>query len=317
VADRTRGGGADPKDAPLWASYCGARLMALGLPPSEIEQAGEARAASMLRHCLGMGPDDAAYHARRCVLYRRESVLHEFLAINLVPHSVAQILDQMEVVGLDRLRGLGRGRGLVLVSLHYCLHSSLLGLWLARATARGLFDDLTMLVVSDPTGALRPSHTRLKQLEQADVWDLAKTTLLDRRLVGSPWSARRLVSRAKDGGTVLLLPDAVFLRAAEEGALRLNVGCRAVGVPQGAAWVAQSAGVPVVPVHVRPHEDDRHAIVFGCPAYPQTGANSTAPIRDALQGLLDRTVLADPAPWQGWLREGFAQASGVPDPVPP
>lgn len=65
------------------------------------------------------------------------------------------------------------------------------------------------------------------------------------------------------------------------------------------------------------HEDDRHAIVFGYPAYPQTGADSTAPIRDALQGLLDRTVLADPAPWQGWLREEFARATGVPDPVPP
>jgi hypothetical protein len=51
-------------------------------------------------------------------------------------------------------------------------------------------------------------------------------------------------------------------------------------------------------VHVRPQGHDRHAIVFGPPSDPGTGTNAIV-IREALDGLLSKTVSVDPG-----LREG-------------
>lgn len=285
--------------------------MALSLPSNEIEQAGELRAAAALRHCLGMDAAAAAYHARRCVLYRRELVLHELFMLNLAPRSLGQILDTIDVVGLDRLREMGRGRGVILLSLHYSLYSSLLGLWLARATVRGLFDNLTILVLSSLTGTLRPPQTRLEQLEQAGIWSLARTTLLDRRLMGAPWAARELVARVRQGGAVIMLPDAAFLPAAAGRALPLRIGRQDVGLPRGAAWLVRSTGVPVVPVRIHPYQDDGHAIVFDDPVRSQAESDSAAMVQAVVQRLLDQTALADPGPWEGWLREGLAEAIGI------
>lgn len=295
---------------PIWDSYCGARIIAFSLPPSEIERAGELRAAAALRHCLGLDAADAAYQARRCFLYRREVLLHEVFTLNLAPLALDQILDAMDVVGSDQLRDIGPGQGVILLSLHYSLYSSLLTLWLAQATVRGLFKDLTVLVLSNPSGSLRPPQRRLEQLEQAGIWSLTRTTLVDRRLLGAPWAARKLAACVNGGGAVVILLDALFLPAGSERTLTLSIGRQNVGVQRGAAWLVRSTGAPVVPVHIHPHGDDGHAIVFDSPVCPATETDGGAAVQGIMQRLLEQTVLADPGPWEGWLREGFAQAIG-------
>jgi lauroyl/myristoyl acyltransferase len=227
--------------------------------------------------------------------------------MNLSPTAWIQILDRMDVIGLDHLAGLEQDQGLVLVSLHYSLYSSLLVLWLARATVRGLFNHLTMLVVSNPAGALRPSERRLSQLAEAGIWDLARTILLDRRLIGASGATRQLVRRIRDGGAVLILPDAAILPAGEKG-LTVRVGHQTVGMPPGLAWLCRTTGTPLASVYVRPHADDQHAIEFGIPAYPGIIKNSDAVVRDVFVALVEQAISDDPTPWEGWLRDGLLPA---------
>jgi hypothetical protein len=289
----------------FWAAYCGARFMALSLPLTQRERIRKHRAAVALSQCLGMDARTAAYHARRCLLYRREAVLHEIFALNLAPSFLLRIVEAMEVAGADRIKA-GRGEGLLMISLHYSLYSSLLVFWLARATACGLFRNLAVLVLSTPTGSVSPSQQRLALLQQGGIWS-AETRLIDRRIMGSPWSARRLISYIKMGGAVLILPDATFVSTTNSRAVTLKLGKECVAVPRGAAWLVQQTDVPLISVHVHPYED-RHAIVFDSSKDPDAGKDSIGRVRDALQHLIEQTVLVDPGPWEGWLREGFTEA---------
>jgi hypothetical protein len=51
---------------------------------------------------------------------------------NLLPHEPSEI-------GLEQVFRLKRGQGAFLISVHYSLYSSLLVLWLTRATVQNLF----------------------------------------------------------------------------------------------------------------------------------------------------------------------------------
>jgi len=291
-----------PVADPLWDAYCGARFMALGAPATDLEQAAEQRARKTLTRCLDLDAATAAYQASRCVLFRRELVLHDYLAINLAPAALNQILDAIEVVGLEHAGG--RAGGTILLSLHYSLYSNWLGLWLARATARGLFSHLDIIVLSTPAGSLRLSQRRTADLGRAGIWD-DRTRLVDRRLTGNAVAARTLLDRLRAGGAVMVLPDASLLPAAGRRTIAVLVGRQYVGLPRGPAWLVRLSGAHVVPVHIRPCSDDHHSIVFGSPARPGPEADADTFMQAIVQRLLDQTVATDPAPWEGWFRDGL------------
>jgi hypothetical protein len=163
------------------------RRLGRGSPITRIEQSAEQRAAAALSCYLGVGQAAAAYYARRCILFHRDQVLHEALVLDLPAHRIPDILSSVKAVGADQLATLDPSRGIVLVSLHYGLYSSMLIWWLAQATARKLFKKLTVLMRSNPTGQYLVSSRRLEDFEAAGVWSRG-VTLVDRTVVGPYWN---------------------------------------------------------------------------------------------------------------------------------
>jgi lauroyl/myristoyl acyltransferase len=206
-------------------------------------------------------------------------------------------------VGADQLAAIDATRGIVLVSLHYGLYSSMLIWWLAQATARNLFKRLTVLMRSNATGQYLLSSRRIEQFEAVGVWS-RQVTLFDRTRLGPSGAARALLDRLGPREAILLFPDAV-LHSATERALTVKLGRLELGLPRGATWLAQTSRCPVVPVNIRPHGDNAHAVVFGPANLPASPSNTTTRVNAAVQYLVDQTVMVDPSPWEGWLREGL------------
>lgn len=292
-----------------WAAYCAARLVALGAPFDEAEGAALARAEAALRRSIGLEPAPAAYQARRCLLFRREHLIHESFVLDMDLRRMPQILDSVAVIGLEHLLSVDQGRGLLLVSLHYSLYSSVLVQWLARAAARGVLGRrLTVLLRSGYTGYGLPPEGRLEAAERAGLLSRASFALLDRTPSGPAAAARSLAAELRGGNAVLLFPDARFVPQSDK-ALVVSVGRQTVGLPRGAAWLVQAVRCPVLPVHLRPDGEDRHAIVFGPALDPATGLDPRSLVEAALQHLVQDAVLVDPGPWEGWLRDWSAQAA--------
>lgn len=282
----------------FWPTYRSARLRILAQPFQEVEARLAAQVAQVLQDYLGLDAPTAAYQARRNVFHRRERLLHETLTLDLAPERLGELLDAITVEGIDHLLRLPDDRGTLLVSLHYSTVSSLLCLWLAGAAARGTFSHLTVLLDSGPAGSLGLPASRVDELEAAGLARRSATTLVDMDTAAS--ATRHLVARLRSGGTALVLPDAGFVPATEGKAVPLTLGRRQVGIARGAAWLAEVARCPIVPVHIRP-DGDTYTIVFGAPVEPGAGGDAAGAIQSVAQGLLERTVLRDPAPWEGWL----------------
>jgi hypothetical protein len=286
-----------------WAAYGALRYAALGFPLTRIEQSAEQRAAATLSCYLGIRQAAAAYYARRCILFHRDQVLHEVLGLDLPARRMPEILSSATAVGVDQLATLDPSRGIVLVSLHYGLYSSVLIWWLAQATVNNLFKRLTVLVRSNPTGQYVASSRRLKDLQAAGVCSRS-VTLFDRSAVGPIGTARALLGRLGPREAVLMFPDAK-LRPAAEQTPTVTIGRYNLGLPRGAAWLAERRQSTVVPVYVRPHGDGAHAVVFGPAMPPASHDDATARVTATVQHLVNQTVMLDPSPWEGWLRESL------------
>ena len=280
------------------SSYHSWHRLVLAPPLTELEQVLAHRVGAALEAWLGLDSAAAAHQARRWVLFRRVHLLHETLTLELAPDRLAQLLDTVAIEGLEHLRGLRDDQGILLISVHYSLYSSLLELWLARAAARGLFRHLTLLFI--PASAPEVSARRKAELESAGLIRRGTTTLLLTNLKGSLGVTRQLLGRLQAGEVVLVLPDARLLPGADARALSVTLGQRRLGVPRGAAWLAQMAHCPIVPVHIRPHEEDRYILTFGPPAELEHAADAPSRVQSMVQSLLDQTVLADPGPWDAW-----------------
>lgn len=281
--------------ADFWLAYRGWRLRTLIPPLNQIERTISDRVALRLQDYLGLDPPGAAQQARRNVFYRRERLFHETLALDLSPDRLHELLDAMAVEGVDQLRELPAAQGILLLSLHYSVFSSLLLLWLTRAAAQGLFKHLTILIDPGPGGTHGLPSIRADVLEAGGLGRRSATSLLDMKNV--PSATRQLTAELRDGGAALVLPDATFLPSTADRALSLRVGDRQALLPRGAAWLAQVARCSVVPVHTRPLGDS-YALVFGPPV--STEDDPASAVEVALQRLFAQTALADPGPWEGW-----------------
>jgi hypothetical protein len=285
-------------------AYYAARYAALSLPLIEMEQTAEQRAAEAMGKWLALGQSAAGYYARRSLLYQREVRLHEALVLSMPPAHIPEILDEMKVMGFPPPFDVEGNHGVLLVSLHYNLYSSLLIWWLARATVQGHFNSLTVLMRSTDTGQYFLSDQRIAEFESVGVWSRSKVTLLDRTALGSPVAARDLLRRLNSGGAVLVFTDA-WLMPPGDRSLTVRVGQKKIGLPRGVAWLGQMSGTLCVPVYIRPHGEQSHAVGFG-PAVSFRERDDAASVAEsALQYVVDQTIGVDPSPWEGWLREGL------------
>jgi lauroyl/myristoyl acyltransferase len=289
-----------------WATYCAARLLALGAPLDDLEQAAMARAEVSLQRCFGFDSAAAAYHARRCLLFRREHLIHESFVLDMPVSQVLQIIDSVVVVGLEQLLHVNKSRGLLLVSLHYSLYSSLLWLWLARAAARGLIRRFTVFMRSGYMAYGAVSEHRWEHAERSGLLSRESFALVDRTESGPSAAARELVSRLRRGDVVLLFPDASFIPQ-KDRAIELSIGRQTISLPRGAAWLVQAVQCPVLPVYLRPDAADGHAVVFGAVHDTRAGFDPGSVVQGALQHLVHDTVMADPGPWEGWFRDWLPQ----------
>lgn len=285
-----------------WAVYCASRYVALSLPSPEIEQEAEKRAAAAMQCYLALGPESSSYYSRRCILFRRDHLLHDALALDIVPDRIPVLLNSVSDVGTNQLRNVEPGQGVLLVSLHYSLYSSMLIWWLARATVRGIFNSLTVFFRSNALGRYVLSEQRINEFENIGVWSRTRVTLLDGTAVGSPAAARMLSNQLSAGGAVLVFPDAWLLPDTDKS-LTVCIGQQTLGLPRGVAWLLKASRCTIVPVHIRPHAEHSHAVVFGSPAYFNSNQDPSETAKATLQQLVDQTILVDPSPWEGWLRE--------------
>lgn len=291
-------------------AYASARYATVGVAVQEFEQEAEARAKDAIGDYLGVSDAAAAYYARRCLLCHRELFLHELLALDMPSESLAELVETVDVVGERELGLLDLRRGVVLVTLHYGLYSSLLLWWLARAVVRGLLDGLTILIRTTAAGQYMIADSRLAEFEAQGIWKCESVELFDREAVGPNGTVQALRDRLGPGAAVLVFLDPELRPASRSDSLRVRIGMRSVGLPRGAAWVAAAGPAAVAPVHIRPHRDTRHAVVFGSTYRPASGFEARAAVHAAAQHLVDTTIMADPSPWEGWLREGLVDLAG-------
>jgi lauroyl/myristoyl acyltransferase len=251
------------------------------------------QASSAMQRYLGLSPADASIQGRRAALFRRERLFHEVLLLDLDPGRLNELLDRVEVTGANHLSP--DGRGVLLVALHYSLFSSLLCLWLARSAKQGLPPHLSIMVDTGPAPGLGMRAERLAALEASGLVarDRATLSTLDRPTA----VLRTLTRRLREGAAVLLFVDANFRSATVGGGLPIDIGAGRIAFPAGVSWLADRTGCAVVPTSIRPKADG-HTVVFSPPA----ASSEARAIRSALQNLINETVVADPGPWEGWVR---------------
>jgi lauroyl/myristoyl acyltransferase len=278
--------------AAFWPAYRAWRLAQLAQPFGAADQALAATVAAALRRCLGLDSDDANRQGRRYVFQRRERCFHEALALDLPADRLRALLDAAPVRGAEHLQAAPRDAGLLLLSLHYGAYSSLLCLSLARAAGRRVLPPLTIVLNSGAAGALGFPERRASELEAAGLGSRATTTFLDMRSEGA---ARRLVRALRGGETVLLLPDAALTAAPGASDAALSLGRLRLALPRGIESLAPRTGARVLPVYSHA-AGDAYGLCFG----PITSPAAPAPVRSAVQWLLDGPVAAAPGAWEGW-----------------
>jgi lauroyl/myristoyl acyltransferase len=285
----------------VWGRYRAAALLALAAPFTQEDQLAIRRATLALSHCLGLAPDAAATAARRCLLLQRQRRYCDVLFMRLPPPALAELLDTVTAEGLAHLDGLQQERGVLLLSVHYSLSTSLLWLWLARATAQGRFRHLATLFRSGPVGGYADLWRRFGELETVGLLRRETLSAIDRNERAPLGSARAVLAHLQAGESLIALPDTPRAPSDHPRALTVQLGRQPIGFPRGVVWVAERVQCPVVPVHLSPRGNG-YAIVVGPVRDPHGPDAARAAVQSVLEELLNQTALAEPAHWEGWLQ---------------
>jgi hypothetical protein len=266
-----------------WASYLGARRAALSCC-ADPDAGTIGRAERRLRTHLGMGPDEAHRAARRCFLYAGDAAFHDQLLASGrfdILHRVA------EMTPADPLGGVGMG-GTVAVSLHYGPATSILPLWLARASHDGLMPAFGVIQNSrsNPSVMLPPERQAALAKNGFPLVDL------DIARLGEIGALRSALAILNTGGTVLIFADGQLPTASAKRTVACRLGDGALALAHGAQWLARSAGAALLPLLVRPTRES-HRVVSLPAMRPENAAG-------AYQALIDAAMGFDPAPWSRW-----------------
>jgi len=274
---------------PLAARYTAARLIALAAPlESAMERSALERAVTRLRDSFGLDDEDAEFLARRCVLFQRDRRLHETLLLRAEPRQLRSIVDDVEIEGIDRLEGGHRGR--LILTFHYGPYSSLLWLALARAAAARRLPPVTFVLNRQLDPNLVMSRDRWDTLVAHDVIPPHAFTPFDLARGGVAVS-RDLAATVRNGGSLLIMPDAWFVPPDTRASLTCCIGQRTVGFPRGADWIARRTECEIVAAWIQPDQHSHHIVL-------EPAGN----IAEAL-AVLAGVVSTDPAPWEGWTRD--------------
>jgi hypothetical protein len=271
-----------------WASYLAARRAALHscADHPDVATAAIGRAEARLRAYLGIGSDEARVQARRCFLYASDAAFHDQLLasgrIDLLHALVAKIEADHRSPLCDQ-----RG-GAVAVSLHYGPATSILPLWLAMAAQRGLIPELGVIENSRRNPSVMVSASRLAELGACG-FPIAD---LDIARLGELSVLRRALAILRGGGTVLIFADGQLPEPGAKRTFECQLGRRPLVLPHGPNWLAHAAGVPLVPLLLKPQADNHRIVAL--PASPPSRAQS------AVQALIDEAMALDPAPWSRW-----------------
>jgi hypothetical protein len=272
---------------PAWTSY----LLARGTALAGCASAGDAaasidRAESRLQKYLGMAPEPASAQARRSFLYSGDAAFHDQLLASGSTELLHEIVERTD--GDEPVLAPEQARGGVLVTLHYGLATSILPLWLAMASRRGMIGPFAVIQNSQRNPNVMLSAERLARLGQrgfpfADL-DLAR--------LGELGALRRALEILQRGGRVLIFADGQLPRKDARQALTCRIGRGSLTLPRGAEWLARNAGVPMLPLLLAPQGDGNRIISL------DTRAPEEA--HGAVQSLIDRAMALDPAPWSRW-----------------
>ncbi len=276
-----------PLDAAVWDCYVSARSEALrGYAASADAKDAVERVAARLKAYLGLADDQATNQARRAFLYAGDAAFHDQL---LATGRIDILRMAVERLGDLPLRpGATAGAGMLAVSLHYGPATALLPLWLAMASGRGLLGEVGVIENSRRNPSVMLSARRHAELAACG-FPFAD---LDMATLGELGAMRRALAILRDGGIVLIFADGQLPQPSAKRTLRCRLGCRPLALPCGTQWLAETAGVPLKPLWLRP-ERDSHGLM-DLPLCLPSGAER------AVQALIDTAMAADPAPWGRW-----------------
>jgi len=270
-----------------WDCYLSARRAALSTAASaQTAAAPVARARARLQDYLAIEDAAALTQARRSYFYTADAAFHD----QLLASGRADVL-QAAVAGAETagptLAQAGR-RGALAVSLHYGAATAILPLWLAAASRNGLTPEVGVIENSRRDANIMLTAERHAELGRcgfpfADI-DLAR--------LGELGAMRRALAILRRGGIVLIFADGQLPRLDAKRTLTCRLGRRPFPLPHGAAWLAKSADVPILPLLLHPQGDGSR--IDRLPAYSPAGAQAS------IQALIDRAMDTDPAPWWRW-----------------
>jgi hypothetical protein len=270
-----------------WTSYLLARGTALGgcAEPGDAA-ASIGRAESRLQAHLGMAQDQARIHARRSFLYSSDAAFHDQLLASGGTDLLREIVERTNVD--ERPFAPERARGALVVTLHYGLATSILPLWLAMASRRGMIRRFAVIQNSQRNPNVMLSAERLARLADcgfpfADL-DLAR--------LGELCAIRHALAILRQGGVVLIFADGQLPRKDAARTLTCRIGRGSLTLPRGAEWLARSAQVPLLPLLLGPQGDGNRMVSLD--------AHAPGDAQSALQSLIDRAMDLDPGPWSRW-----------------
>ncbi|GEM_PF-3010216 len=279
----------------LWPAYRCLRVLAIARPLDEWELQAERRVGANLQACLGLPAGEAVRQARRWILLRREMLLHEVLAAQMEAPGMVELVRAIEIVAPSSP---GVFERTLFVSLHYSVYSTLPWLKLAEVVSPRAAGGLRVLFDSGLDRRWRfPRADRLAELSRAGLLAGSTAQLVDRALQGPSAAARDLVRHLKMGGSAFLLFDAA-LAGRERHAFEVRIGAARASFPSGATWLARASGAHLVPTWIEPR-DDGYVLQLGEPVTPRADAQE---LNQAIQLMVDRTILRRPGLWEGWLR---------------
>ena len=123
------------------------------------------------------------------------------------------------------------------------------------------------------------------------VHELERAGVLPRgALVAIDGGVRRVRDELARGTAVVVLVDPYFQPRGSRS-VGLRIGAKELRVPRGAAWLSEQATCAVGAVSIVPTGSGHRVALRG-----------VADVSAALAALAEQ-VVADPAPWEGWLRE--------------